>query len=382
MDVHPEAGIDGDEMTAPTISRFQQHLIGWYRQNQRRLPWRKTREPYCIWVSEVMLQQTQVATVIDYYQRFINRFPDIGALAKADRQSVLKAWEGLGYYARARNLHQAVRRVTTEYQGKIPAEYDRFRALPGVGEYIAAAVLSMAFDQAYAVVDGNVKRVIARIKRLDAPANQASSHKIFQKDADRLLYAPDPGIFNQAMMELGALVCTPRQPKCRQCPVNFFCQAFGTSTTGLYPRRIKQKPVPEYPVAVGVIYKKDRVLITHRPPKGLLGGLWEFPGGRIETDETPEAACLREIQEEVNLTVEIIAHLACIKHAYTHFKIQMDVFICRWTGGRVRCNGPVAHKWIKMKAIDAYPFPTANRKFIPLIRPLNEISRDKKPSTV
>jgi A/G-specific adenine glycosylase len=363
-------------MPPTSISLFQQRLLDWYRKHQRHLPWRETRDPYRIWVSEVMLQQTQVATVIDYYHRFLNRFPDISALAKAHQQSVLKLWEGLGYYARARNLHRAARLVVTDHQGRIPSDYDLFRSLPGVGGYIAAAVLSIAFDQPHAVVDGNVKRVLARLEGLDTPVNQASAHKIFQKKADRLLYQTGPGTFNQAMMEIGALVCTPRRPDCHHCPVSALCTAFRTDTVESLPHRIQRKPVPEYPVAVGVIYKKDRVLITLRPPEGLLGGLWEFPGGRLKADETPRAACLREIREEVNLDVEIIEHLAHIKHAYTHFKIRMDVFACRWTHGRVRRNGPTAHKWITINAIDTYPFPTANRKFIPLIRPRNKLHKN------
>ena len=239
----------------PSISLFQQRLLEWYHRNQRRLPWRETRDPYRIWVSEVMLQQTRVATVVDYYHRFLDRFPDVHVLAEAEQQAVLKVWEGLGYYARARNLHRAAQQVTAEHGGCIPADYDRFRALPGVGEYIAAAVLSIAFDRPHAVVDGNVKRVLARIEGLDAPVNQASSHRIFRETADRRLHRTAPGAFNQAMMELGALVCTPRRPDCRKCPVNAVCRAFGTDTVGRYPRRVQPKAVPEYAVAVGVIYK-------------------------------------------------------------------------------------------------------------------------------
>ncbi len=362
-------------MLPTSIPLFQQRLLDWYRDHQRNLPWRETRDPYRIWVSEVMLQQTQVATVIGYYHRFLNRFPDIAALARAHQQPVLKIWEGLGYYARARNLHRAARHVIIDHRGHIPSDYHLFRSLPGVGGYIAAAVLSIAFDQPHAVVDGNVKRVLARIEGLDTPVNQASAHEFFQKIADRLLYRAGPGTFNQAMMEIGALVCTPRRPGCHQCPVSTLCTAFGTDTVEHFPLRIQRKPVPEYAVAVGVIYKKDRVLITLRPPDGLLGGLWEFPGGRLKADETPRAACLREIREEVNLDVEIIEHLAHIKHAYTHFKIRMDVFACRWINGRVRRNGPTAHKWIRLNTIGTYPFPTANRKFIPLIRPLSDIAQ-------
>ncbi|MEZ4568646.1 MAG: A/G-specific adenine glycosylase, partial [Desulfobacterales bacterium] len=201
-------------------------LTRWYAENLRHLPWRGSADPYHIWVSEVMLQQTQVATVIPYFKRFCQAFPDIRALAAADLQDVLKLWEGLGYYARARNLHKAAKIVTDQYNGRIPDDADGFMALPGVGDYIGAAVLSIAFDRPLAVVDGNVKRVLARLFEIDAPVNVSASYKIFQSCANLLLNAEDPGTFNQAVMELGALVCRPSGPDCRVCPLAGWCGAF------------------------------------------------------------------------------------------------------------------------------------------------------------
>ncbi len=350
------------------IAGFQKALVGWYQDNQRALPWRKTDDPYSIWVSEVMLQQTQVNTVLPYYRAFLKKFPTVRHLARAQLQEVLKLWEGMGYYARARNLHRAAAIVMRELNGVIPSNWDMFRRLPGVGDYIAAAVLSIAFDQPYAVVDGNVKRVLARLQRIDAPVNSTVSAKAFKTTAENLKDKRRPGAYNQAMMELGALICKPKAPLCEKCPVQSFCQAYRTNTVAAYPRKTARRQTPHYRIAVGVVIKGDRILITQRKPDGLLGGLWEFPGGKIKKGEEAEAACVREIKEEVNLQIKVIEHLARVKHAYTHFKISMDVFCCEYLAGRVKRYGPVDHRWIKISAIDRYPLPKANHKFLPQLK--------------
>jgi A/G-specific adenine glycosylase len=343
---------------------FRKALLDWYLENQRDLPWRQTTDPYAIWVSEVMLQQTQVATVLPYYRQFLKCFPDLKSLARADLQAILKAWEGLGYYARARNLHKAAGIVLNEHQGIVPQNPPQFRRLPGVGDYIAAAVLSIAFDKPCAVVDGNVKRVLSRFFVMEAPVNQSPSKKIFQQTAAEMLDTRRPGTFNQAIMELGAIVCRPRNPLCRACPVQPWCQAYQSGRISEFPRKLKKPATPLYFIAVGVVFKNGRVLITRRKPDGLLGGLWEFPGGKIKKNEKAAAACIREIQEEVNLAVEIDAHLCRVKHAYTHFKIQMEVFCCRYVSGRVNLNGPVDHRWIKLDQLADFPLPKANHKFL------------------
>ncbi|MBN1932441.1 MAG: A/G-specific adenine glycosylase [Desulfobacterales bacterium] len=343
-------------------------LIKWYLEDHRQLPWRETDDPYKIWVSEVMLQQTQVKTVVPYYIKFLYEFPNLQSLAEANLQTVLKVWEGMGYYARARNLHQAAKTVLNEYAGKIPDNIKLFRKLPGVGEYIAAAVLSIAFHQPYYVVDGNVKRVLARLFKIDAPVNKTASFKIFKDFADKLIDTSNPGIFNQAIMELGAIVCKPKNPECNQCPVHSACKAHQNGKTAQYPKRLSAKKIPEYYIAVGIVHKNNKVLITRRKSDGLLGGLWEFPGGKVMEGEPANQACIREIKEEANLQVEINYYLTRIKHAYTHFKIIMDVFDCNYISGRVRLKGPVDHAWVTIQKIDDYPFPKANHKFIPLLK--------------
>jgi A/G-specific adenine glycosylase len=354
-------------MRPADLTRLRRRLLAWYARNRRRLPWRETRDPYRIWVSEVMLQQTQVRTALPYYRHFLERLPTLRALARADLGEVLKLWEGLGYYARARNLHRAAG-ILVAGGGRIPDRWEDFRALPGVGSYIAAAVLSMAFDRPHAVVDGNVKRVLARLLAIAAPINRAASHKVFQATADRLLARRRPGDFNQALMELGALVCTPAAPGCAVCPLNGRCAAHAEGTVAGYPRRVAARMIPDAEIAVGVVFKRGRVLITRRPEQGLLGGLWEFPGGKIQAGEGPEAACAREIKEEVNLDVIVAEPLAQVRHAYSHLRVRLHVFGCRFAAGRVRLNGPVDHRWIRIAEIDRFAFPKANHKFIPLLK--------------
>ena len=354
------------------MNRIQKELLNWYEKHHRPLPWRKSSDPYNIWVSEVMLQQTQVKTVIPYYKRFLSAFPGPKILAEAHLQEVLKLWEGLGYYARARNLHRAAREIIAHHGGVVPQSLASLKALPGIGDYIAAAVSSIAFGNPHAAVDGNVKRVLARFHKTDLPINDPGAGKVFKTAADAFLEKSKPGEFNQAMMELGALVCTPNNPRCHDCPLGKECRVFKEDVVNEYPRRIKKTPIPEFRIAAGVIWKKSRVLITQRKPEGLLGGLWEFPGGKIMNGETPSMACTREIREEVNLVVEAEERIARIRHAYSHFKIVMDVFRCTYRNGRIKLRGPVDFRWIRLHEIDRFPFPGANRKFIPLIKPRAE----------
>lgn len=344
---------------------FRDTLLAWFEDYQREMPWRQTDDPYRIWVSEVMLQQTQVKKVVGYYEAFIARFPDIQQLAAAPLQDVLKVWEGLGYYARARNLHKAAQVVVAEYDGEIPQDYAAFRKLPGVGAYSAAAVLSIAFNAPYAAVDGNIKRVLARLLLMTAPINDAKVAKRFQEKADILLDPAVPGIFNQAMMELGATVCRPHSPTCLVCPVNRFCEAFRTAQQDKFPRRRETKPIPEHHLAMGVIYNaRGEVLLTQRQLDGLLGGLWEFPGGRLAEDETAEEACVRHIAECVNLSVRDVRALTQVRHAYTHFKVVVDVFQCTYQAGEVVLNGPRDAKWITVPELKAYPIPRVMHKLL------------------
>jgi len=357
-----------DEIDIPL---FRNRLIDWYENSHRQLPWRETKDPYRIWVSEVMLQQTQVKTVEPYFNRFCDQFTDVRSLARASQQSVLKAWEGLGYYARARNLHRSANLICDNFDGILPDNLTQIKALPGVGDYISAAVLSIAYDRVYPVVDGNVKRVLSRLYCIDLPVNSTQSYSHYKSIAARLIDSDRPGIFNQAMMELGAMVCTPRSPECTDCPVRNFCTALKMERVNDYPKRKKNRKTPLYHMVAGVVFHKERVLITQRKSDGLLGGLWEFPGGKVMPEEAAEDACIRKIKECVGLEAGIDEYLTRVSHAYTHFKIIMDVYLCTSLKKTIRLNGPVAHRWVRIDEIDQFPFPKANLKFMPLIKKIH-----------
>ena len=346
----------------PKIVR--QRLLDWYASHQRRLPWRETSDPYSIWVSEVMLQQTQVATAIPYYLRFMASFPTPRHLAEADIQDVLKQWEGLGYYSRARNLHRAAGLVTAHYGGRIPADPAAFQSLPGVGDYIAAAVLSIAFGQVLPVVDGNVKRVLARLLEMDTPVNRSGVHKIFREPAKTLICPQHPADFNQAIMELGALICRPTNPACHKCPLADLCQANRHGNTAFYPKRIASRKVPHRHLAIVAVLKKDKMLVVQRPLEGFLGGLWEFPpfpkpGGRLSMKELEAMILLA-----TGLKVAVTRRLTQIRHAYTHFRLTGDVYLCQYQSGRVRLKNARSHRWVTLRTLVQLPLHKANHKFI------------------
>ncbi len=319
-----------------------------------------------------MLQQTQVKTVVPYYHAFLSEFPDISVLSSTDLHVLLKTWEGLGYYARARNLHKAAKKVMTEYDGRIPDAYDAIITLPGVGGYVAAAVLSFAYGLPYAVVDGNVKRVISRVFAMDLPVNRPASHRIFQATADRLIDRQQPARFNQAIMELGALVCTPRNPQCKTCPLGEGCQAYLQGAAGRFPVRDRRKPVPVYEMAIGAICAKHRLLIVRRPVDGLLGGLWEFPGGTVNDGEPPDAACSRIILESTGLRLTGPSLLSHIRHAYSHFKVKAAVYTIEHGDGEIELSGPAEHAWVSADELQSYPLTGVARKILPLLPPLPE----------
>lgn len=344
--------------------RLRNRLIGWYADHHRRLPWRETTDPYAIWVSEVMLQQTQVATAIPYFQRFMKRFPTALELASADMAAVLKLWEGLGYYSRARNLHRAAGIVAAEYHGVVPDDPEAFRALPGVGDYIAAAVLSIAFGRVMAVVDGNVKRVLARLYEDATPVNHSAAHKAFKGYADELICPDRPSRFNQAMMELGALICRPRQPDCAHCPLSGLCGSLQHGTVDAYPKRVASKRVPHRHQAIAVIVKRGKMLVVQRPSDGFLGGLWEFPAFDADARKTSPSAVVRQVNDQVGLRVVILERFARIRHAYTHFSLSADVYLCRWQSGRIRLQNAGGHRWVSLRGLARLPIHKANHKFM------------------
>jgi A/G-specific adenine glycosylase len=341
-----------------------QKLIEWFDLNQRNLPWRETSDPYRIWVSEIMLQQTRVDTVIPYYHRFLEAFPDLPSLAEADRQTLMRKWEGLGYYSRARNMQDAARTVVESCDGKLPEEYDQLIRLKGIGPYTAAAISSIAWNHPHAVVDGNVIRVLSRYFGLESEMRSQKSRKEIQEIAQELIDHERPGDFNQALMELGATVCKPANPTCGKCPLAGECRAFRLSATDRIPYLPKKKPIPHHTIAVGVVARDEKLLIALRPEEKMLGGLWEFPGGKKRDDENVESAVRRELSEELGVDVEVGERIAKIRHTYSHFKITLHAHLCILTPSaqipEPRSSQEV--RWVTREELEDYPFPKANRE--------------------
>ena len=349
------------------MTTWVKRLLAWYRSFRRDLPWRRTSDPYLIWLSEVMLQQTQVDTVIPYFRRFLASFPTVNDLAAADIQAVLKQWEGLGYYSRARNLHKAARQIIHDRNGEMPETFDELRSLPGFGPYTAAAVGSIAFDLSEPVVDGNVLRVFTRFWGI---ADDIRRPIVRNKIRDRLrpfIKETSPGDFNQAMMELGALICRPTKPDCSACPLRKDCVANGEDRVEELPVKTTKAPTPHYEIAVGVIHRKGRILIAKRPQESMLGGLWEFPGGKREPDETLDVAVVREIMEETGLKAIVGEKIITLRHTYSHFSITLTAFACRAEPGKAIPHAADELKWVRPSDLDSYPFPSANKKIIQAI---------------
>ncbi|TVQ51921.1 MAG: A/G-specific adenine glycosylase, partial [Spirulina sp. DLM2.Bin59] len=300
------------------IETLRRSLLAWYRTQGRTLPWRGETDPYRVWVSEIMLQQTQVKTVIPYYHRWLAAFPTVADLARADRQQVLKLWEGLGYYARCRHLHQAAQIIVTEYGGQFPTTLEAVLKLPGIGRTTAGGILSAIANQPLAILDGNVKRVLARLTALPMPPARALGP--LWELSSQLIDPNQSRDFNQAIMDLGATVCLPKQPLCLICPWRSPCLAHTQNLQTQLPMREATAPLPHKNIGVAVIQNdQGQVLIDRRKDEGLLGGLWEFPGGKLEGDETVQACIVREIREELGIEIEVGDHLITLDHAYTHF---------------------------------------------------------------
>ncbi len=364
---------DTTEQFPTQIDQIRPRLLEWYDHNRRDLPWRGQSSPYRIWLSEVMLQQTQAATVIPYYRRFLARFPSLADLAAAPLEQVLKAWEGLGYYARARNLHKAALEIVNKHAGRLPDNYAQLRTLPGFGDYTAGAVASIAFGRPVPAVDGNARRVLARLLALEDDPRRGPAARRLREVASALVDPERPGDWTQALIELGAMVCQPRAPKCPLCPIEVFCRARMLGLERSLPRKPAKKVSPHYDVAAAVIWQKDKVLIAQRPLEGMLGGLWEFPGGKQEAGETLPQCLRREIREELGLEIEVGRSILSVKHSYTHFKITLHAFHCRLLKGLPRALAVADWRWVKLEEIETFPFPRTDLKIIAALK------NEKKP---
>lgn len=356
--------IDKDNATA--IADFQQRLLAWFAVHQRPLPWRRTYSPYHVWISEIMGQQTQMERVAVYFQRWIDQFPDLAAIAAAPEQEILKAWEGLGYYSRARNIQRTAQQLLAIGQAEIPAQYHQLLALPGIGPYTAAAISSIAFNLPHPLLDANVERLFARLADIDSPLKQGASQKRLAAMAETLLHRDDPRSFNQALMELGALVCTPKKPDCGHCPVRPHCRALRLDTVDLRPLPAVRQQRIDIVMACGIIRRGPLFFIQQRLADDLWGGLWEFPGGRLEEGETPIQAAAREVEEETGWQVRELTPFTTVVHHYTRYRVTLHGFFCRLPDPPTApvLTAASQYAWVDRAALTGYPYPAGHRQLV------------------
>jgi A/G-specific adenine glycosylase len=345
-------------MAEENLLSIRRRLLRWYDKNKRDLPWRKTKDPYAIWVAETMLQQTQVKTVILYYERFLKVFPTVRALARASQQQVLRAWSGLGYYRRAENLRRAARQLVRRHGGKIPQTYDELRSLPGIGNYTAGAVLSIAFQQSYPALDGNARRVLSRLFNL-------TDGKELHARAIQLISPSRPGDFNQSLMELGATLCSPRTPNCAACPLTHACAA--RPRIHLQPRAANRQASAlrnvTWPLAI--VRRQDKILLEHRSTKGLLAHLWELPGGEVAPRGRPAAALRRQLGE-LAAQLSRPRWIGEFRHSITYRRIRAPIYLfdCCLAGDIHLRAG--RWRWAQRSDLGNYPMSSMTRKALRL----------------
>jgi A/G-specific adenine glycosylase len=349
---------------------FSADLLAWYDSLGIELPWRAANpDPYHVWLSEIMLQQTQIETVKPYYKRFLAAYPQISDLADAPLSDVLKLWEGLGYYSRARNLHKTAKIVAHDLNGVFPDTADPLQKLPGVGRYTAGAIASIAFDETVPVLDGNVIRVFSRLIDLADDVTQSATKTALWNLAHEWLPQNRAGDYNQALMDMGRMTCKPRNPLCADCPIQRHCQAYARQTQDERPVKTKKAPTPHYDVAAGVIRdQQGRLLIAQRPMDGLLGGLWEFPGGKQEDGESLPQTLKRELREELGIEVEVGDLFVVVKHAFTHFKITLHAYDCRYLSGPPQAIEAHDFAWVTEDQLNEYSFGKADRQVIAALK--------------
>jgi A/G-specific adenine glycosylase len=337
-------------------------LLTWYHTHGRTLPWRDHPDPYAVWVSEIMLQQTRVETVIPYFEKWMKLFPDVTSLANASEQEVLNAWEGLGYYSRARNLHKAAKVVAEKFNGQLPRDLTELRSLPGIGRYTVGAIASMAFGLDEPTLDGNLRRVFARLFDVNEFADSPVGEKILWELAAQNLPKGEASDYNQALMDLGATICLPRNPRCLLCPLTEPCEARKNGTQELRPVLKPKKAVPHHIHAAAVIFQRGRVLLVQRPPEGLLGGMWEFPNGRVA--ENPAEELTKALFAATSLKVRKGEELGVIQHAYTHFKVTVHAFRCEAVSIPKNKN----LKWVKLSDLNNFPMGKVDRQIAHLLK--------------
>ncbi len=351
----------------------QRELLSWFTAENRALPWRKEYSAYHVWISEIMLQQTQMERGIAYFLRWIKRFPTVTAVAEAKEQEILKYWEGLGYYARARNLHKAAKCMVSEYDGELPSLHSELLLLPGIGPYTAAAIASIAYNMDYAVVDANVERVYARLFNIDRPLKEKGIKKKVEHIAKTFLPKGKARAYNQALMDFGALICTPKSPKCTSCFLTSHCQALQQNTVFERPVVLRGKKQITIEMVSGILGSEGKIFIQQRMAEDVWGGLWEFPGGQIEDGETREEALAREFMEETELHVASCGKITTVIHYYTRYKVILHCFGCTSQDSTTALQSPVLHaaqqcRWVLPEELEQYGFSAGHRKIIDTLR--------------
>ena len=345
------------------VRQFQEKLLQWFAKHKRALPWRLHGNPYRIFVVEVMLQQTQIKTVIPYYKRWLKAFPNVKVLAEAPLDQVLKLWEGLGYYTRARNLHKAAQMIVEKFDGKIPSDPELLQSLPGIGRYTAGAIASIAFQKPVPLVDGNVARVFSRIFLIKKDVSKPETQKFFYELAETLIPEKEPGNFNQALMELGSLVCIPEVPKCSICPVQNLCLAFQKGDPSKLPVKSKGVQVKEIDMVVGILKKNGRILVRRRADRGIWGGLWEIPGTVRTANQTLEEALKEEFKETLGMSVKIRGKTEPFEHRFTHRKARIHPFDCETLSNGVQSR-KVKIRWADQKTLQKLSFPVPHQNIL------------------
>lgn len=366
--VNFESNLRAFKQGVGSFSLFSRKLIRWYRRYRRKLPWRRTKDPYKIWISEVMLAQTTVNAVIPYYERWIENFEDIRAVSRAPLHKILKSWQGLGYYDRARNIHKTSRILLKFHGGKIPSDIETLNTLPGFGSYTAAAVSSIAFGKRTPLIDANVRRLLMRLLGLKGYADTSQDKRIYAF-LDEVMPQQRPGDFNQALMEVGALVCRPQGPLCGICPVRVFCKAFQKGKQEAIPA-FRKRNIKKIEASVALIRNGRSYFIQKRPSGGLLADLWEFPGGKIECRETPKGALSRELKEELQCSLVSSKYLFGVRHSYTRFHVRLHVWLCKVKPPPLEDQN---HKWADLSRLKRYPMTAGSVRIIEKLKAVNDL---------
>jgi A/G-specific adenine glycosylase len=349
------------------VHPIAQAVLDWFADNRRDLPWRRTRDPYAVWVSEIMLQQTRVEAARPYFRRWMRRFPTLRALARASAEDVLAHWEGLGYYRRATQLHAAARRVLHERGGRMPGTVDQLRSLPGIGPYTAAAIASIAFGADVIALDGNLRRVLSRVFDLSADPGRPEGERKLLDLAQAVLPEGRASAFNQGLMDLGSMICTPRRPDCGRCPLAELCLANRRGTQARRPVRPGRRQVPHLLQASAVVRRAGRVLVRKRDEAGLLGGLWEFPGVQLRATRRPARALARRLSRDLGLELTGLTRITSLHHSYTHRRVTVQVFEGRVIDGARPKSQAGRLRWLRPSELPRYPMGKVDRRIARLL---------------